>query len=154
MYIRTRAQALIIDNGQVLLAKHHDLTIDEIYWCMPGGGVEAGETPEQAAIRELKEETNLDIRIIGKIGELELPGVTQGYAKGVTFLAEIIGGDMQLGHDPEQVHWLDKFLQDVQWRPIDGELFERIQSILRLGTERIPYLSPFVLLSSFSKVGL
>ena len=152
MFTRTRAQALIIEDGRVLLAKHHDLTIDAVYWCMPGGGVEAGESPEQAAIRELKEETNLDIRIIDQIGELRLPGVTQGYSKGVTFLAEVIGGDMQLGHDPEQVHWEDKYLKEVKWRNIDQELFPAIQSVLRLGTEDIPYLSPFVLLSTFSKL--
>lgn len=150
MYKRTRAQALIIDRGMILLAKHHDLTIDEVYWCMPGGGVEAGESPEQAVVRELKEETNLDIRIIDKVGELALPGVTDGYTKGVTFLAEVVGGDLSKGHDPEQVHWEDKFLQDVDWRSIDTELLYAVQSILRLGTEQYPYQSPFVLLSSRS----
>jgi 8-oxo-dGTP diphosphatase len=146
MILRTRAQALIIDQGKVLLAKHHDLTIGEKYWCMPGGGVEAGETPEQAAIRELKEETNLDIRIIRKVGELSLPGVTHGYTKGVTFLAEVVGGDMEQGYDPEQVDWEDKYLQEVQWLPINGEILEKLQSILRLETEKNPYLSLFVLL--------
>lgn len=141
--LRTRAQALIMDKGKVLLARHHDLTIDEIYWCMPGGAVEPGETPEQAAVREVKEETNLDIRLIRKIGELELPGVTSGYVKGVTFLAEVIGGDMALGFDPEQIDWEDKFLQSVEWVPIDGPMFRSIQSILRLGTESVPYSRPF-----------
>jgi len=152
MFTRMRAQALIIENGRVLLAKHHDLTIDQVYWCMPGGGVEAGETPEQAAVRELKEEANLDIQIITKLGELPLPGVTHGYIKGVTFLAKVIGGDMEMGHDPEQIDWEDKFLQDVQWLPIDQQLFRQIQSILRLGTEYNPYLSPFVLLSPACKI--
>jgi 8-oxo-dGTP diphosphatase len=135
MQLRKRAQALIIEEGRVLLARHFDLTIREYYWCMPGGGVEAGETPEQAAIRELKEETNLDIRLVRKIGELALPGVTQGYTLGVTFLAEVIGGDMSLGHDPEQISWEDKFLQDVQWLPINGQIFRQLQSILRLERE-------------------
>ncbi len=146
MYVRRRAQALIIEEGRVLLAHHFDLTIQKAYWCMPGGGVEAGETPEQAAIRELKEETNLDIRLIRKIGELSLPRVTQGYMTGVTYLAEVIGGDMSLGHDPEQVSWEDKFLRDVQWLPIDELLFHQIQSILRLETENNLSLSPYVLL--------
>ncbi len=146
MYVRRRAQALIIEEGRVLLAHHFDLTIQKAYWCMPGGGVEAGETPEQAAIRELKEETNLDIRLIRKIGELALPRVTHGYTSGVTFLAEVIGGDMSLGHDPEQVSWEDKFLQDVQWLPIDQQLFRQIQSVLRLETENNLSLSPYVLL--------
>jgi 8-oxo-dGTP diphosphatase len=146
MFVRRRAQALIIEEGRVLLARHFDLTIHEAYWCMPGGGVEAGETPEQAAIRELKEETNLDIRLIRKIGELALPRVTHGYMTGVTFLAEVIGGDMSLGHDPEQVSWEDKYLQDVQWLPINGLLFHQIQSILRLETENNLSPSPYVLL--------
>jgi 8-oxo-dGTP pyrophosphatase MutT (NUDIX family) len=154
MIRRTRAQALIIQGGKVLLAKHHDLTIDQVYWCMPGGGVEAGETPEQAAVRELKEETNLDIRIIAKIGELMLPGVTHGYTTGHTFLAEVIGGDMQKGHDPEQVHWEDKYLQDVQWRVVDAELLLSIQSILRLQTEDNTYPSPYVLLAPACKIGI
>jgi 8-oxo-dGTP diphosphatase len=146
MFVRRRAQALIIDNGRVLLAHHFDLTIHEEYWCMPGGGIEAGETPEQAAIRELKEETNLDIRLIRKIGELALPKVTHGYKAGVTFLAEVIGGDMSLGHDPEQVNWEDKYLQDVQWISINEPIFHQIQSILRLETENNLTLSPYVLL--------
>ncbi len=152
MIKRERAQALLIQNGKVLLAKHHDLTIDQIYWCMPGGGIEAGELPEQAAVRELKEETNLDVRIIAKIGVLELPGVTAGYTRGHTFLAEVIGGDMEKGHDPEQVDWEDKFLQDVQWREIDGELLPAIQSILRLQTECNPCPSPYVLLAPICKI--
>lgn len=146
MFLRIRAQALIIDGGRVLLARHFDLTIQERYWCMPGGGVEAGETPEQAAIREVKEETNLDIRLLDRIGELSLPAVTHGYSKGITFLAEVIGGDMALGHDPEQVDWEDKFLQDVQWLKLDWQLFKLIQSILRLETENKLYRSPYVLL--------
>ena len=144
MYTRTRAQALIIEDGNILLAKHHDLTIDKIYWCLPGGGVEAGETPEQAVVRELKEETNLDIRVVRKIGEMALPGVTAGYARGVTFLAEITGGELSLGFDPEEEHWQDKFLQAVSWRKLDAVLLPSLVSILRLETERIPYRSPFV----------
>lgn len=144
MFIRTRAQALIIEGGKILLAKHHDLTIDKVYWCLPGGGVEAGETPEQAVVRELKEETNLDIRVVRKLCEMPLPGVTAGYARGVTFLAEIAGGELALGFDPEQEHWQDKFLQAVSWRKLDAALLASVASILRLGTERIPYRSPFV----------
>lgn len=144
MFIRTRAQALIIEEGKILLAKHHDLTIDEVYWCLPGGGVEAGESPEQAVVRELKEETNLDIRVIRKVGEMRLPGVTSGYARGVTFLAEITGGELSLGFDPEQEHWQDKFLKAVSFRQLDAELLASVTSILRLGTERIPYLGRFV----------
>jgi 8-oxo-dGTP diphosphatase len=154
MYIRTRAQALIIEDGHVLLARHHDLTINQVYWCLPGGGVEAGETPDQAAVRELKEEANLDIRIQAKIGELALPGVTQGYVRGVTYLADIAGGDLQLGHDPEQVDWEDKFLQEIRWIPIDEVWLPQIESILRLWTEPYPYLGLFELHAPTRMIGI
>ncbi len=41
------------------------------YWTLSKGGVDEGETPEQTAVREIKEETNLDIKIVGTVGESE-----------------------------------------------------------------------------------
>ena len=53
------ASALIIDNGKVLLLHHKKLGV----WFYPGGHVEKNETPEQTVIREVKEETGLDVEI-------------------------------------------------------------------------------------------
>lgn len=50
---------------KVLLLKRHDIPI----WVLPGGGVEKGETLEEAIIREIKEETGYISRIRKKIGE-------------------------------------------------------------------------------------
>ena len=48
-----RAQCLVIRDGKVLMVKHtHE---NDEWYCSPGGGIEDGETPEQAAIRELNE---------------------------------------------------------------------------------------------------
>lgn len=55
------ASALIIDNGKVLLLYHKKLGV----WLYPGGHIEKNETPDQTVIREVKEETGLDIEIIG-----------------------------------------------------------------------------------------
>lgn len=41
------------------------------YWCFPGGGIEQNETPEQAALREIKEESNLKIIEMRKMGEFQ-----------------------------------------------------------------------------------
>ncbi len=54
---RTRATALIIQDEKILLI--HRINNGEEYWVFPGGGIEKGETPEEAVVREVKEETGL-----------------------------------------------------------------------------------------------
>lgn len=44
------------------------------YWSLPGGKMEAGESIDQAAIREVKEETGLDIRLKRVVGLYSKPG--------------------------------------------------------------------------------
>lgn len=73
MFVRPTARLLVIDNQQrVLLFSIHDATSlhDQRpdfthYWLTPGGGVDPGETFEQAAIRELWEETGVQITALG-----------------------------------------------------------------------------------------
>lgn len=52
------------DEGRVLLQRRGDSG----KWGFPGGAVELGETPEMAAVRELKEETGLDVEVKHLIG--------------------------------------------------------------------------------------
>lgn len=54
-----RASAIIIKKGKVLLM--HRRKFGKEYWVFPGGGVEEGETSGDAAIREVKEETDMDV---------------------------------------------------------------------------------------------
>jgi ADP-ribose pyrophosphatase YjhB (NUDIX family) len=51
---RTRSQAIVVRQDRILMVKH---TMDgRDFYCLPGGGVDPGETPEEAALRELLEE--------------------------------------------------------------------------------------------------
>ena len=56
-----RAAAIVIKDGKILLMHRKKNNIE--YHAIPGGHIESGESPEIAAIRELKEETNLDAEI-------------------------------------------------------------------------------------------
>ncbi|MET9975566.1 NUDIX domain-containing protein [Streptomyces microflavus] len=62
--VRVRAGAILIRDGHLLLIRFQDPDEDGPYYEIPGGGVEAGETPEEAAVRELREETGL----LGSVG--------------------------------------------------------------------------------------
>lgn len=99
------AVAVIILNeqNQVLLQKRADVG----FWGIPSGHIEIGETVAEAAIREVKEEANLDIEIKKLIGVYSDP-YTQvfEYPNGQTvhfittcFLAEITGGELQWHSD-------------------------------------------------------
>lgn len=58
-------KGICVYNGKTLIMKRVRPSTDGLgYWELPGGGLEYGETPHEALIRELKEETNLDIRIL------------------------------------------------------------------------------------------
>lgn len=97
--------AVIILNGekQVLLQKRADVEL----WGIPSGHIEIGETVSEAAIREVKEETNLDIRIKKLIGVYSEPNSQVfAYPNGkvvhfitTCFLAEITGGEVRCNSD-------------------------------------------------------
>jgi 8-oxo-dGTP diphosphatase len=68
------------------------------YWALPGGRVDSGETVEQTIVREVKEETGLDVAVVRKIGEYHERGV-QGGAEydyfPACFLVKIVGGEIK-----------------------------------------------------------
>ena len=74
-----RSVAVIIEFpcNRILLVKRATVVFKG-YWALPGGRVDAGETVEQAVVREVKEETGLRVKIVRKIGEYHESGVQDG----------------------------------------------------------------------------
>lgn len=72
---------------------------DVSVWVLPGGAIDPGETPEEAAVREAKEETGLDVEIVRKVGEYE----AKRLAKGITHLFEARATSGSLQDSPESI---------------------------------------------------
>lgn len=61
----TRYQAAILLEEEILLIKNHELRTGHRYWLLPGGGREPGETEIECVQREVMEETNLVVKVLG-----------------------------------------------------------------------------------------
>ena|SRR5437868_2163105 len=93
--MRIRAGIVLIEDNKVALIERHRAGMD--YYVFPGGGVEEGETPEQAAIREAVEELGIEVAIQQKVAEIHIGRKSRQ----VYFLVEQIGGNFGTGAGEE-----------------------------------------------------
>jgi len=84
------ANVAVIQDGKILLTKREDFET----WILPSGGVEDGESVAQAAVRETKEETGLDIELTRLVGVYSRLGTLSG-GHAVLFSAKPVGGKIR-----------------------------------------------------------
>ena len=94
---RTATAIIEFPPNKILLIKR-DTVPFKGYWALPGGRAEPGETVEQAIVREVKEETGLDVTVVRKIGEYHEQGVQGGVEYDyypACFLMKVVGGELK-----------------------------------------------------------
>jgi len=127
----TSAGGLIVDRAQgtaraAVIARLN--RAGRVEWCLPKGHLEHGETPEQAAVREIEEETGIRGRVVRPLGTIEYRFSAEGrrvHKLVHHYLLEALGGTLTIDGDPDQE------AIDVAWVPL-----QKLGGLLTFPNER------------------
>jgi 8-oxo-dGTP diphosphatase len=115
--MRIRAGIVLLQDDKVALIERHRAGLD--YFVFPGGGVDPGESVEQAAVREAMEELGIEVAIKQKIAEFQV-GKSSRH---VYFLVEQTGGEFGTGVGEEYTdadpHSPEEGVYIPVWMPVE-----------------------------------
>ena len=121
-----RVAAAIIRSGHKIFATQRGYGEFKDGWEFPGGKIEAGETPQEALVREIREELDAEIQVGEKIDcvEYDYPDF---HLSMECFWARIRSGELTL-KEHEAARWLSReVLDSVDWLPADLSLIRKIR---------------------------
>ena len=123
-----RVAAAIIREGDRIFATERGYGPYRGQWEFPGGKIEPGETPEEALIREIREELDTEIQVGEKAGHVEYD-YPEFHLSMDCFEARVIMGPLRL-KEHEAARWLrPDELDSVAWLPADRELVEKLKAV-------------------------
>lgn len=121
--------AIIIENDKVFATQRGYGEFKD-GWEFPGGKIEPGETPEEAIVREIKEELDTEVEVIELLDTVEYDYPNFHLSMGC-FICKIKFGDLVL-KEHEAAKWLTKdTLGSVEWLPADMGLVREIEKYLK-----------------------
>ncbi len=123
--VRIRVCGILIEQDKMLLIAHKKN--NEVYWLLPGGGVDYGESLNEALCREFTEELNINIKVdeIALVSDSIDPSGDR-HIVNICFFCEYKSGDFHLGDDERLYDYRffsEKELRDINiFPPINNEL--------------------------------
>lgn len=121
--------AIIIENDKVFATQRGYGEFKD-GWEFPVGKIEPGETPEEAIVREIKEELDTEVEVIELLDTVEYDYPNFHLSMGC-FICKIKSGDLVL-KEHEAAKWLTKdTLGSVEWLPADMGLVREIEKYLK-----------------------
>ena len=119
--------AAIIRDGNRILATQRGYGDWKDFWEFPGGKIELGETPQQALVREINEELDIDIVVSGLLTTIEYD-YPEFHISMQCFWCRIVDGSPVL-KEHEAARWLDlKHINSVDWLPADLTIIPLIKA--------------------------
>lgn len=98
------AGTLVEDDGHVLLIRRA-VNPRKGYWALPAGYMEADESAEEAAIRETREETGLEVALDALLNVFSFEDATHQRGVLILYRAHVVGGTLRPGDDAEDARW-------------------------------------------------
>ena len=121
--------AALITDGKRVFATARGYGNYKGWWEFPGGKIETGESPEEALVREIKEELDSEINVDEYIGTIEYD-YPEFHLSMRCYWCTLLSGDLTL-KEAEDARWLDAgTIDSVKWLPADMELIETIKKRL------------------------
>lgn len=96
-YCGITATAIIVCSGERVLLIKRDTLPFRGFWALPGGRLDPGEVVEQTCVREVKEETGLEVEIVSKLGDYHEFGCREGVVYDYypsCFVVGVVGGEV------------------------------------------------------------
>jgi len=123
----TVVAAVIEHNGRILICQRRRGDRFELQWEFPGGKVQAGETPQQALVRELREELNVSAQIGEQIYRTRHRYPELDRELELLFFTATLGPEPPANLAFEQTIWAERArLPDYDFLPADRELVARL----------------------------
>ncbi len=118
--------AALIRDGKRVFATARGYGNYKGWWEFPGGKIEAGENPEDALVREIKEELDSEISVDEYISTIEYD-YPEFHLSMRCYWCSLISGDLVL-KEAEDARWLDgETIYSVKWLPADITLIDEIK---------------------------